>query len=187
MDRRACHCLLLCKRDGQSGGSAGGGTRTLTRIPSTDFRTVYGFRRPAVRRRVCGLDYPFTVPRISGVRCCPSSLYTFPAGMFRPGLARDCHYRFPRIWAVLHRRFPGEHSSCCLKSVASAIPPRPHFRYVMEAYHKAAKADLQSMVRADGHRRCTIALRTVTLRHLVRYRAPGSGAPVALACGASAS
>lgn len=28
------------------------------------------------------------------------------------GLARDCHSeRFPRIWAVLHRRFPSEHSS----------------------------------------------------------------------------
>jgi hypothetical protein len=40
-----------------------------------------------------------------------------------PGLARDCHVRFPRIWAVLHRRFPGEHSSC-LKSAAYAIPPR---------------------------------------------------------------
>ncbi len=59
------------------------------------------------QRRVCGLDYPFTVPRENpGLRCCPSSLYTFPAGMFLPGLARDCHFRFPRIWAVLHRRFP---------------------------------------------------------------------------------
>jgi hypothetical protein len=38
---------------------------------------------------------------------------------FRPGLARDCHFRFPRIWAVLHRRFPGEHSSF-LKCVAVA-------------------------------------------------------------------
>ena len=30
------------------------------------------------------------------LRCCPSSLYTFPAGV-SPGLARDCHLRFPRI------------------------------------------------------------------------------------------
>jgi len=31
---------------------------------------------------VCGLDYPFTVAL--GCRCCPSSLYTFPSGTYRP-------------------------------------------------------------------------------------------------------
>jgi hypothetical protein len=31
-------------------------------------------------------------------RCCPSSLYTFPSEhILRPGLARDCHFRFPRL------------------------------------------------------------------------------------------
>src|SRR6202035_971325 len=44
-------------------------------------------------------------PEGPGIRCCPSSLYTFPAGV-SPGLARDCHLRFPRLWAALHRRFP---------------------------------------------------------------------------------
>src|SRR5437588_8530959 len=49
----------------------------------TDFLTSYGFRRLAPCRRVCGLDYPFTVlwpgrrAPLEG-RCCPSSLYTFP-------------------------------------------------------------------------------------------------------------
>ena len=35
--------------------------------------------KSALRRSVklWGLDYPFTVPRRLGVRCCPSSLYTF--------------------------------------------------------------------------------------------------------------
>ena len=98
-----------------SRGSAGGGTRTLTRITSTDFRTVYGFRRPAARFRRLGEFAVWTIPSpcpdTPGIRCCPSSLYTFPARVPPPGLARDCHYRFPRIWAVLHRRFPGEHSS----------------------------------------------------------------------------
>ena len=46
---------------------------------------------------VCGLDYPFTILRKTPeLRCCPSSLYTFPASV-SPGLARDCHSRFPRI------------------------------------------------------------------------------------------
>jgi len=35
-------------------------------------------------------------PEASELRCCPSSLYTFPAGV-SPGLARDCHFRVPRI------------------------------------------------------------------------------------------
>src|SRR5271157_6355177 len=35
-------------------------------------------------------------PESPELRCCPSSLYTFPDGV-SPGLARDCHLRFPRI------------------------------------------------------------------------------------------
>ena len=52
--------LLKAKR------GAGGGSRTLTGLLSpADFLTVYGFRRPEALRiyPVCGLDYPFTIPR----------------------------------------------------------------------------------------------------------------------------
>jgi len=35
-------------------------------------------------------------PEDPELRCCPSSLYTFPAGI-SPVLARDCHLRVPRI------------------------------------------------------------------------------------------
>jgi len=40
----------------------------MGRLSPADFHTVYGFRRPNVRslecsRQVCGLDYPFTLPR----------------------------------------------------------------------------------------------------------------------------
>ena len=66
-------------------------------------------------RQVCGLDYPFTVPRtIRGLGA--ARLVSTPSRLecwmrqhqeaCLPGLARDCHFRFPRIWAVLHRRFP---------------------------------------------------------------------------------
>jgi len=79
---------------------------------------------PARGARFAVWTIPSPSPGAPGLRCCPSSLYTFPFGNVRPGLARDCHCRFPRIWAVLHRRFPGEHSSF-LKSAAYAIPPRP--------------------------------------------------------------
>ena len=40
----------------------------MGRLSPADFLTVYGFRRPDVSslessRQVCGLDYPFTLPR----------------------------------------------------------------------------------------------------------------------------
>ena len=40
---------------------AGGETRTPTGFRPTDFPASYGFRRPCRDRRVCGLDYPFTL------------------------------------------------------------------------------------------------------------------------------
>ena len=60
-----------------------------------------------------------------------------------PGLARDCHFRFPRIWAVLHRRFPGEHSSF-LKSVASAGSATPAW-LVMYSYLAQGSANVTSV------------------------------------------
>ena len=63
---------------------AGGGSRTHTGretlrifIPAAAFAALT--EAPSAQRRVCGLDYPFTFSRCSGLRCCPSSLYTFPA------------------------------------------------------------------------------------------------------------
>jgi hypothetical protein len=87
----------------------------MGRLSPADFRTVYGFRRPDVtllgaHARFCGLDYPFTIPEAPELRCCPSSLYTFPAGI-SPGLARDCHLRFPEFEQFCIAGFPDEHSS----------------------------------------------------------------------------
>jgi len=64
--------------------------RYLKRLTDDDF----GFRRPAKCGR--GLDYTFTIPH-TRFRCCPSSLYTKPGSEVLPGLARDCHFRFPRL------------------------------------------------------------------------------------------
>ena len=64
----------------------------MGRLSPADFLTVCGFRRREVRpledsRQVCGLDYPFTVlQKNPDLRCCPSSLYTFPAGLLRAWL-----------------------------------------------------------------------------------------------------
>src|SRR5215469_6703030 len=95
---------------------AGGGSRTLTGFLSpADFLTAYGFRRPellfiATSGLRSGLSLHRTLD-VSRLRCCPSSLYTFPAGLLRAWLGIATLRRFPRIWAVLHRQFPGEHSS----------------------------------------------------------------------------
>ncbi len=110
---------------------ADGGSRTPTALRPTDFLTIYGFRRPC--RSAMSTSARFVVWTIPspyrgsepGLRRCPSSLYTFPSGMFHPGLARDCHFTgFPEFEQFCIAGFPREHSSS-FKSVASTIPPRP--------------------------------------------------------------
>ena len=103
---------------------------------------------PPRQGRVRGLDYTFTIPH-ARFRCCPSSLYTFPEAL--PGLARDCHFRFPRLRAVLHRRFPDGHSSL-LKSAASAISPRPRGQLSTAQSYKQA-----TMIYASRAKRLTAA------------------------------
>ena len=72
---------------------------------------------------VCGLDYPFTLA--SRRRCCPSSLYTFPFGMFLPGLARDCHFTgFPEFEQFCIAGFPAS-TQVAIKSGASADSATP--------------------------------------------------------------
>src|SRR5882762_2220217 len=70
----------------------------MGRLSPADFHTVYGFRRPGGEtfggltpglRSGLSLHPPPEAPEL---RCCPSSLYTFPAGV-SPGLARDCHFQ----------------------------------------------------------------------------------------------
>jgi hypothetical protein len=57
-------------------------------------------------------------------RCCPSSLYTFPAGTLDrsgQGLARDRNVTgFPKFEQFYTAGFPGEHSSFRLSPFASA-------------------------------------------------------------------
>jgi hypothetical protein len=80
-----------------------------------DFRTCYGFRRPSLPRCCAksGLG--------SGLylhRCARSP----PFGR-RAWLGIACH-RFPRVWAVLHRGFPREHSKTS-SPLRLPVSPRP--------------------------------------------------------------
>jgi len=77
-------------------------------------------------RQVCGLDYPFTVPRkIRGLGA--ARLVSTPSRLEHSGRAwlGIAISGFPEFGQFCIAGFPGEHSSF-LKSVASAIPPRPH-------------------------------------------------------------
>jgi hypothetical protein len=61
---------------------------------------------------VCGLDYPFTLPReVPGLRCRPSSLYTFPAKVSLRAWFGIAISGFPEFGQFCIAGFPGEHSS----------------------------------------------------------------------------
>jgi hypothetical protein len=136
---------------------AGGGTRTLTSVSSTDFLTVLRLSPPGrgflVRtRQVCGLDYPFTVSRkVRGLGAArlvstPSRRTAHRAWL---GIAIS---GFPEFEQFCIAGFPDEHSSF-LKSVASAISPRPHGRLTTIAVYHSGAAEctrqLSSWVSAD--------------------------------------
>ena len=88
----------------------------MSRFSPADFHAVYGFRRPVVRplegsRQVCGLDYPFTIPRklrsLGAARLVstPSRLVSVRAWL---GIAI---LGFPEFEQFCIAGFPGEHSS----------------------------------------------------------------------------
>ena len=91
-------------------------------LPATAFAAPAG----TSCRRVCGLDYPFTVSgRCRRVRCCPSSLYTFPAPSFGLGLGSGLPFEgFPEFGQFCIRRFPGGALNR-LSPLRLPVPPRP--------------------------------------------------------------
>ena len=100
-------------------------------LSPADFHAVYGFRRPdagAFRALTPGLRSGLSLhppPDDPGLRCRPSSLYTFPAEVFRPGLARDCHSQVSPNLGSSASPVSQASTQVFLKSAASAIPPRP--------------------------------------------------------------
>ncbi len=104
---------------------AGGGTRTLTSdqaqrifIPPTAFAA----RTRHLGAHASGLWSGLSLHRLPenpGLRCCPSSLYTFPAGGSLRAWLGIAISGFPEFEQFCIAGFPDEHSSF-LKSVASA-------------------------------------------------------------------
>jgi hypothetical protein len=97
-----------------------GGLEPPRGYPQRIFVPATAFAAPPKRSE--GGFVVWTIPSpcpAAGFRCCPSSLYTFPF----PGLARDCHCRFPRLWAVLRPRFPAAHSNVQVRCVCHSATP----------------------------------------------------------------
>ena len=93
------------------------------------------------------------LPEGPGLRCCPSSLYTFPALRFS-GLGSGLPFQVsPNLGSSAS---PVSHASTqvsLLKSVASAVPPRPRCWLPTVSYHMEAKGDL--------HVSCVLSFRVI--------------------------
>jgi len=114
----------------------------MGRLSPADFHTVYGFRRPDVAlfegsRRVCGLDYPFTLPR--KIRSLGAArLVSTPSRLeCLSGLGSGLPFKVsPNLSSSAS---PVSHASTqvFLKSAAYAIPPRPRAAVLLMIGHVA--------------------------------------------------
>ncbi len=82
-------------------------------------------------------------PQPPELRCCPSSLYTFPAAV-SPGLARDCHLQVSPTLSSSASPVSQASTQVFLKSAAYAIPPRPRGGFISALYHRARTWNLHS-------------------------------------------
>jgi len=75
------------------------------------FSSHFGFRRRPAGPDVRGLEHAFTLA-VSGCRCPPSALYTFPCPGLGSALARRWELQgVHRLWRVPLRPFPAEGSN----------------------------------------------------------------------------
>ncbi len=136
----------------------------MGRLSPADFRTVYGFRRPDVAllegsRQVCGLDYPFTLPRkvrsLGAARLVstPSRLECFS------GLGSGLPFEVSPNLSSSASPVSQASTQVFLKSAAYAIPPRPRGCFISVAYHRARRGNLHvSLVRSKSDASANFAI-----------------------------
>src|SRR6266849_852959 len=114
----------------------------MGRLSPADFHTVYGFRRPDVAllessRQVCGLDYPFTIPRklrsLGAARLVstPSRLECLS------GLGSGLPVEVSPNLSSSASPVSQASTQVFLKSAAYAIPPRPRAAVLLMIGHVA--------------------------------------------------
>src|SRR6266849_10255898 len=94
-------------------------------------------------RQVCGLDYPFTVPRKNrGLGA--ARLVSTPSRLEVPsGLGSGLPFQVsPNLGSSASPVSQASTQVSLLKSVASAVPPRPRCWIPILSYHMEAKGDL---------------------------------------------
>ena len=106
-----------------------------------DFHAVYGFRRPdgafwSAHVRFAVWTIPSPSPEDPGLRCCPSSLYTFPEKVSLRAWLGIAIAGFPEFEQFCIDGFPAS-TQVSLKSSASAIPPRPRGWSFAVSHHRA--------------------------------------------------
>lgn len=116
---------------------AGGGSRTLTSLAAlriflrtSAFAALAQVRLGRSRGSWSGLYLRHTPESGPGLRRCPSSLYTFPVGRVpRRAWLGIAISGFPEFEQFCIAGFPAS-TQAFLKSVASAVPPRPQFTII---------------------------------------------------------
>ena len=102
----------------------------MGRLGPADFHTVHGFRRPDVAlvgltpglRSGLSLHPPPEKPKL---RCCSSSLYTFPAEISLRTWLGIANLKVPPNLSSSASTVSHASTQVFLKSTAYAIPPRP--------------------------------------------------------------
>ena len=99
----------------------------MGRLSPADFHAVYGFRRPDSKASASGLRSGLSLhppPEDPELRCCPSSLYTFPVGV-SSGLGSGLPFKVSPNLSSSTSPVSQASTQVFLKSAAYAIPPRP--------------------------------------------------------------
>jgi hypothetical protein len=100
----------------------------MGRLSPADFHAVYGFRRPdCLKSSASGLRSGLSLhppPEDPELRCCPSSLYTFPVGVCS-GLGSGLPFKVSPNLSSSTSPVSQASTQVFLKSAAYAIPPRP--------------------------------------------------------------
>ena len=143
----------------------------MGRLSPADFHAVYGFRRPDVMplegpRQVCGLDYPFTVPR--GIRGLGAArLVSTPSrSECYSGLGSGLPFQGSPTLSSSASPVSQASTQVLLKSAAYAIPPRPRGRSFTATYHRAGRVNFHVSFR-DRKSRSILSFRLVFVSFLV--------------------
>jgi hypothetical protein len=122
----------------------------MGRLSPADFHAVYGFRRPEVRplegsRQVCGLDYPFTLPRKIRSLGAARLVSTPSRQECLSGLGSGLPFEVSPNLSSSASPVSQASTQVFLKSAAYAIPPRPRAAALLQQSYDRARRPILHM------------------------------------------